>query len=424
MNMSDPLIACPKCGTQIKLTESLAAPMIQAARLEDQEKLRAKEQAIATKEATFQRQSLELKAQKNNMEAQISKRLEGEQKRIAQDEKLRAQKAAQADIDARDRNMRDLQNQLNTQATKLETAQKAELAARQKERELTERERELELNVEKKVQENLAQVQAKARAEAEAKLGLKVTEKDDRIASMSRTIEDLQRKAAQGSQQSQGEALEVTLETQLSQKFPYDRIEPVKKGEFGGDALQIVLANNGKKCGSILWETKHTKAWSNDWLAKLRNDQRNAKADIAVIVSTTLPKGVKSFEQIDNVWVVGVSYFEALASVLRQGLINIQSVKLTQVGQQTKTELVYAYLTGSEFRQRVEAIVENFTAMRVDLDRERKALTKLWSKREKQIQNVLDSTVGLHGDLQGIAGHAIQEIEGLEFDLPLLEEES
>jgi hypothetical protein len=297
---------------------------------------------------------------------------------------------------------------------KLAEAQKIQAETMRKQRELDEAKREFELTVEKKVQEGLGAVRDKARLEAEDSLKAKVAEKETQIAGMQRQIEELRRKAEQGSQQLQGEALEIELESQLRARFARDLIEPVPKGEFGGDVLHRVLGPTGQACGTILWETKRTKAWSDSWLVKLRGDQRAAKAEIAMIVSTALPKGVESFDLIDGVWVVEPRFALPLAIALRQSLIDVAGSKLAQEGQQSKMELVYGYLTGPRFRHRIDAIVERFTEMQSDLDRERKTMMRMWAKREEQLRGVLDSTAGLYGDLQGIAGRAMADIESLD----------
>jgi len=236
---------------------------------------------------------------------------------------------------------------------------------------------------------------------------------------MQRQIEDLRRKAEQGSQQLQGEAQEIELESLLRARFPRDLIEPVAKGEFGGDVLHHVLGPGGQTCGTILWECKRTKNWSDGWLAKLRDDQRSAKADVALIVSSALPRNVDTFDLVDSVWVADPRFAVPLVIALRQSLIDLAASRLAQDGQQTKMELVYAYLTGPRFRHRVEAIMEKFTDMQADLDRERKTMMRLWAKREEQLRGVLESTAGLYGDLQGIAGRAMPEIDSL--DLLLIE---
>jgi hypothetical protein len=240
-------------------------------------------------------------------------------------------------------------------------------------------------------------------------------EKDQTITAMQRQIEELKRRAEQGSQQLQGEVLELELEALLTAKFPRDTIRPVPKGEFGGDVLQRVVGPANQVCGTILWESKRTKNWSDGWLPKLREDQRAAKAEIAIIVSQALPKDVETFGLVDGVWVADPKVALAVAMSLRQTLIEVAGVRQASEGQQTKMEMVYSYLTGPRFRQRVQALVEAFSSMKEDLDREKKAITRQWAKREEQIDRVMQATVGMYGDLQGIAGRTLQEIEGLEF---------
>ena len=212
----------------------------------------------------------------------------------------------------------------------------------------------------------------------------------------------------------------MELEALLAAKFPRDTIEPVPKGEFGGDVLQRVIGPLNQVCGTILWECKRTKNWSDGWLPKLREDQRAAKAEIAVIISQALPKEVESFDLVDGVWVADPKVALPMAMSLRQTLIEVAAVRQASEGQQTKMEMVYGYLTGPRFRQRVQAIVEAFSSMKEDLDREKKVITRQWAKREEQIDRVMQATVGMYGDLQGIAGRTLQEIEGLEFQ-PMLE---
>jgi hypothetical protein len=247
-----------------------------------------------------------------------------------------------------------------------------------------------------------------------------LAEKEEQIASMQRQVEELKRKAEQGSQQLQGEVQELALEATLRAKFPRDVIEPVPKGEFGGDILQRVIGPLNQHCGAILWESKRTKNWTDTWLAKLREDLRKAKADIALIISNTLPKGVHAFDHIDGVWVTEPRCAIPVALVLRQSLIEIAAVRLAGEGQHTKMEIMYQYLTGPRFRQRLEAIVEKFSDMQEDLDKERKAMTRLSAKREEQIRGVIEATAGMYGDLQGIAGKALKEIDGIA--LPLIED--
>ena len=286
-----------------------------------------------------------------------------------------------------------------------------------KQRELDDARRELDLTVEQRVQESLQCTREKAKREAEDELRFKLAEREETIAGMQRQIEALKQKAEQGSQQLQGEVQEMELESLLSAKFPFDRVEPVPKGECGGDIVQRVLNPSGQGCGTILWESKRTRNWSDGWIRKLRDDQRAARADFAVIVSKALPKEFDSFDLMDGVWVVDPRCAVPLAIALRQSVIELAGVRQTNEGQRTKMGLVYQYLTGPRFRAHVESIVEKFTEMEDDLNKERRTITRLWAKREEQIHGVIDSTATMYGDLQGIAGRSLQEIQGLEMGL-------
>jgi hypothetical protein len=412
--MTDPQIVCPNCRTEIKLTESLAAPLLTEARQQFERQLATKEADFSRREAQVKQMQDDLAKAREAIDEQVAVKLKTERAAIAETEAKKARLALADDLSQRDRQLADLQQILAANDEKLAEAQKAQTDMLRKQRELEDAKREVELTVEKKVQENLAAVRDKARLEAEDALKAKVAERETQIAGMQRQIEELRRKAEQGSQQLQGEALEIELESLLRARFPRDLIEPVPKGEFGGDVVQRVLGPNGQTCGTILWESKRTKGWSDGWLAKLRDDQRAAKAEMALIVSSALPKGVETFDLIDNVWVAEPRFALPLAVALRQSLIDLAGSRQTQEGQQTKMEMVYAYLTGPRFRHRIDAIVEKFTEMRTDLDRERKVTMRMWAKREEQLNGVLDSTAGLYGDLQGIAGRAMQEIESLD----------
>jgi len=416
--MTEPTIHCPSCATEIRLTESLAAPLISATRRQFEQQLAQKDQEIVQRENGLREQQKQLHEAKRTLDEQIAQQvaaqLQTERRRIISEESQKAKQAAANELDSKTRELAELNDVLKARDAKLAEAQKAQAELITKQRELDDARRELELTVAKRIQDGLAEVRAQAKREAEDSLNLKVMEKEEKITSMQKTIEELKRKAEQGSQQLQGEVQELELEAMLRVKFPFDGIEPVAKGEFGGDALQRVISPTGQISGTILWESKRTKNWSDGWLVKLREDQRNAKADLAVLVSQALPKGVDSFEEIDGIWVVSPRAALPVATILRHSLQQIGLARLAAEGQHGKTELVYQYLTGPRFKQRVEAIVEAFSTMQEDLDKERKAILKQWAKREAQIERVMNATVGMYGDLQGIAGKSLQEIEGLE----------
>jgi hypothetical protein len=417
--MTEPTLTCPTCRTQIKLTESLAAPLIEDTRRRYDDQLARKEAEVAGREAAIRDQQAQIAADRDSIDAQVAAKVDEERGRIAAAEAQKAKRLVAVDLDHKVKEIADLNQVLKQRDAKLAEAQQAQAELFKKRRELDDAKREMDLTIQKQVQAELGAVREKAKQETEAALTLKVQEKEEQIASMQRQIEDLRRKAEQGSQQLQGEAQELALEALLRRKFSRDAFEPVPKGEFGGDLIQHVVGPTGQICGSILWEAKRTKNWSDAWLGKLREDQRAAKADVAIIVSHALPKGMLTLDQIDGVWVTEPRCAVAVAIALRESLIALAAARLAGEGQQTKMELVYQYLTGPRFRHQIEAVVERFSEMQADLDRERKTMMRLWAKREEQIRGVVESTAGLYGDLQGIAGRSLLEIDGLE--LPLLD---
>jgi len=412
--MTEPTITCPQCKAEIKLTESLAAPLLEATKRDFEQRLAQKEADAAKRETALREREAALAKEKETLEEQVGDKLKLERNKIVAEEARKAKLALSSDLEQKSKELLEIQNILKKKDEKLAEAQQAQADLLRKQRELDDAKRELDLTVEKRVQEGLTATRDQAKKEVEEALKFKVMEKEQTITSMQKQIEELKRRAEQGSQQLQGEVQELELEALLTSKFPQDQIQPVAKGEYGGDVLHRVAGSFGQPCGTILWESKRTKNWSDGWLAKLREDQRQAKAEIAIIVSQALPKEVETFEFIDGVWVTHPKAALPVAIAMRHTLLEVASARQASEGQQTKMEMVYQYLMGPRFRQRVQAIVEGFSSMQEDLDKERKVMMKQWAKREEQIDRVMEATVGMYGDLQGIAGKTLQEIEGLE----------
>jgi hypothetical protein len=423
--MSDIPIQCPRCGNEFKLTESLAQPLIEKMQQDFRQQLAQKDQQAAQQleavRAKFQQQEEVLRAQREKLDAdraaleeKAAELAEQQRRKIAEEEARKARLAAAGELESKTRQLREYEIIMAANNAKLAEAQKAQAELLRKERQLDDARREMELTVEKRVTAALGQEREKAQKEAEEKLKLQLAERDEQLKSMQKKIDELKQKAEQGSQQLQGEVQELELESRLKECFPHDLIEPVPKGEFGGDIIQVVHNPQGQRCGAILWESKRTKTWSDGWLAKLRGDMRTAKAECSILMSRTLPKDVETFALIDDVWVTGMLCALPLAAALRNALIEIQSTRLAGEGQQTKMGMVYQYLTGPEFRQRVEAMVEAFKAMQQDLQDEKKAMQKIWARREKQLDMASGAIAGMYGDLQGIAGRQLKEIEGLD----------
>ncbi|MBP0131813.1 MAG: DUF2130 domain-containing protein [Nitrosospira sp.] len=426
--MTEPAITCPNCKTEIRLTESLAAPLIETTRRQFQQQLAQKDDEIAKREQGILEKERQLTITKNKLDEQVASQVEDQLKidraRITAEESRKSKQAFANDLEQRSREVAELQEVLKSQEAKLTEAQKTQADLLRKQRELDDAKRELDLTIEKRVQEGLSVTRQQARKEAEDEQRLKVLEREQTIAAMQKQIEDLKRRSEQGSQQLQGEVQELELENLLRNKFPFDAIEPVPKGEFGGDVLHRVVGPSAQPSGTILWEFKRTKNWSDSWLVKLRDDQRTAKAEIAVIVSQVLPKGVETFDLVEGIWVTHPRAALPVAMILRQSLLELALARQANQGQQTKTDMVYQYLTGPRFRLRVEAIVEAFSTMQEELDREKRVIMKQWAKRGEQIERVMGATVGMYGDLQGIAGKSLQEIEGLELKSLSLTDES
>jgi hypothetical protein len=412
--MNEPLIVCPSCNNEIKLTESLAAPLIESTRRAYEQKFAQKDAEIAKRESILKQQQEALAQAQVAIDEQVAVKLKTERSSIVATEGKKAREALADEIAKAQAEKAEVHDLLKQRDAKLAEAQKNEIELRRDRQRLQEEKENFELDKQRALDAERSKIRETAMKDADEQSRMKIAEKEKTITDLQAKLQDALRKAEQGSQQLQGEVQELELEWLLRAKFPRDTVDPVPKGEHGGDVLHRVLGPTGQICGTILWESKRTKNWSDGWLAKLREDQRTAKAEIAVVVSQVLPKHIEIFDLSDGVWITEPRCIVPIATALRQSLIELAGARQASDGQQTKMEMVYQYLTGPRFRQRVEAIVEKFSDMQEDLDKERKMMTRQWAKREQQIRGVIESTAGMYGDLQGIAGRTFQEIEGLE----------
>jgi len=398
--MPQQTINCPKCGARIEVTEILAH--------EIEEKLNAEFQVRLKKEKDSHLQALQ--AKDSEIQAKVTSEIK----------KAEAQARKKAE-DAIGLELTDLKAQLDEERTKREASQREELNLRKRQRELEDSKKELELEMTRKLDAERSKIEEVAAQRIVEEHRLKDAEKDKKLADALKQVEELKRKMEQGSQQAQGEVLELELEALLKKEFPFDEIDAVSKGVRGGDVTQTVKTQSGRVCGKILWETKRTKAWSDSWIQKLKDDQREAKAGLAVLVSEALPDGFHHFRQMDGgVWVTDVPSVLSLAIALRVVLIQVSNAREAEMGKKEKMELVYSYLTGPEFKNRVSAIIEAFRTMHEDLEAEKRAMQRIWEKRAKQIEKVIANTSGMYGDLEGLAGTSLPPIKILE--LPLAED--
>jgi len=375
--MAEPSITCPSCGKKIPLTRALRTE-IEASVREDYER-----------------------------------RLSEEVERARKQGGKEAEKKSAQEVTA-------LKAELDTQAKDLERAKQAELALRKRERDLERKQEDVELTVARKLDDERNRIVTETQTRLAEQQRLKDAEKERQLADMRRQIEDLKRKAEQGSQQLQGEAGEDELEATLREAFPGDDIAPVPQGIRGADLHQIVVGPRGARSGAILWECKNAKHWSDGWIAKLKDDQRTLRADVAIIVTASLPKDCRHFASVEGVVVTDFACAAPVASLVRAQLLQLAQTRTTAVNKDQKLELLYRYLSGIEFRQRVEAIVEAFEKMREDLDQERRAAERQWAKRLKQIESVTFNIAGMYGDLQGLVP-TLPSITRLELPEPELE---
>ncbi len=417
--MSDAILRCPHCMGEVPLSESLAAPLLQTMRVQFQQQLAEKDRLVQARELALTQRSQALELDARMLEQRIAEQTDAlVQKARIEIAAAEAERAAKRIAENQSQQQQALQNALSEVAEKnlkLAQAQQEQADYMRKARELDDRVREVDITVEKRVQLALAEIRQHARTEAEQALQLKLMEKDRLLAATQAKLSELTQRVEQGNLQLQGEVLEIALENSLKTRFPFDLIEPVPKGESGADVVQTVLNAHAHICGKMLWETKRTKHFSEAWIAKLKDDQRLVHADVAILVSQSMPKEINHFGLIDGVWVVAKDVAMPVAHLLRESLMQLASAKLVGIGVQSKTQLIYSYLTGPRFRARVEAMVDAFRQMQDDLAKERRVIKRQWAKREMQIERISSATVGMWGELQGIVGKSLQEIEGLEW---------
>lgn len=403
--MTEQAIKCPSCGSNIPLTETLANQAKESVRKEFEGRERERNDEIKRQIEELERARNEIEASKRDVAGTVEKMLATEKLRLSQEAAKKAREAVLVELN-------DLKAETAEKDRLLAVARDTELEQRKRARDLEERQKSLELEVARKIDEERARIKAAALDSFSEEHRLKDLEKDKQLGDARRALAEMTRKLEQGSMQAQGEVLELDLESMLKAKFPVDAIDPVPKGRRGADILHRVYTRDGTVCGTIVWEFKNTKAWSDEWIAKLKDDQREERADIAVIVTGTMPKGVAAFALVEGVWVTNITLAGPLAEALRVNLVQLSSSRLASVGKNEKMEAMYNYLTGPEFRQKVEAIAEAFKAMKDDLEQEKRAMTRIWAKRDKQIERVVMNTLKLYGDMQGIA--TLPEIKSLE----------
>lgn len=402
-------ISCPKCGESISIDDVLTRQIEGSIRKEMEREQQVREAEIIRQQKDLETQVHALEESKKQANAEIEKRvaekIESESAELRKRLKVEADKEQSAE-------KKMLEDLLAEKEAKLREATEKELELRKEKNRFEEEKRNFELDKQRQFDEERKTIVEEASKKATEESQYLIAQLKKQLTDATKAKDDLARKLEQGSQQTQGEVLELALEEILKAEFPMDEIVPVPKGVNGADIVQKVCDRSGRACGQIVWESKKTKAWSEGWIAKLKDDQRAIRADVAVIVSTTLPDGVKGFILRDGVWICDAKLIVALTTAIRINLESIAREKAMSVGKNEKMEILYAYLTGVEFKQRVEAIVEAFSGMDDGLKKERMAFEKIWAEREKQIKKVMSNTIGMYGDLSGYV--TLPQIKSLE----------
>lgn len=412
-------IKCPKCGQQFPMEEAVSEEYKKDLREQMMAYKKQKDEEMARREKEWQDQS-------SKKETEYTRKLQEEKQQLRQSLEEQLRKTIGADFENQ---LRLLEQSNKDSDEKLKTARQKEMEFLQKEHELKSREAELELSVQRRLQEERGKLSDELRKLEEQKIAAKETEYQLRLKELEKQLEDqkkladeMRRKAEQGSTQLQGEVQELALEEMLRHTFPFDLVSEVGKGVRGADCIQTVRNNFGLECGKIIYESKRTSAFVPDWIEKLKMDMRNLKADVAVIVTKTMPKDMEAFGIRDGLWICSFAEVKSLATVLRDGVIRVFTAGKNQENKGDKMHLLYDYLTSNEFAEQWKAIREGFMSMKLSIQKERDAMEKLWKAREKQLEKVLLNAAHIRGSIEGIAGQDSIDLNLGDDTVNLLEE--
>lgn len=397
-----PNIKCPNCGFEFPMEEAVS----------EEYKKELREQMLAykkQKDEEYLKKEKEFQTAIQHKDAEYAKRLQEEKKLLQQSLEENLRKSIGSDYENQ---LKLLQQSNKDNEEKLKLARQKELAFLQKEKELKTKEEELEISTQRKLLEEREKMKQDLLKEESSRMELKehehqlkVKELEMQLEDQKKLTEEMKRRQEQGSMQLQGEAQELLLEEILRNTFPFDTIEEVGKGVRGADCIQTVRNNFGQECGKIIYESKRTENFSNDWIEKLKTDMRSQGADIAMIVTRAMPKDMSQFGEKNGVWICSFTEVKALTHALRDGIIKVFNASKNQQNKGDKMHLLYDYLTSNEFSEQWKAIREGFISMKQSIQKERDVMEKLWKAREKQLEKVLLNSAHIKGSIEGIAGH-------------------
>ncbi|WP_417371223.1 DUF2130 domain-containing protein [Gelidibacter japonicus] len=395
-------INCPECGSQIDVNDILKHQIEESIKKEYQDKFLEQTQALKKEQVEFENKKKDFEAELDNARKELEKSLKAQLKAEVAEE--------QSDL------IKSMQEELKTKSDQVKELHKKEGEILRLTREKEEAISLAKLEAQNEIDALLKKERLNAKKEAISENELRIKEYEKQLADQKKLMEEMKRKHEQGSMQLQGEIQELAIEEWLQQKYPLDSISEIKKGTNGADCLQIVNTRANQNCGTIYYESKRAKNFSNTWIEKFKNDIRDKNADIGVLVTEVLPSDMDRMGLKEGVWICTYEEFKGLSEVLRVSIINISNTLVSQENKGDKMVMLYDFLTSNEFRLQIEGIVEGFTLMQMDLNSEKNAMKRLWKKREKQIEKVISNTLNMHGSIKGIAGTAIQEIKLLEIN--------
>ncbi|MFC2057544.1 DUF2130 domain-containing protein [Campylobacterota bacterium] len=412
-------VKCPNCGTQIDIDEIFYHQIeekFKQQHLQDQKKL---QNEIEAKRKEYKAHLDALKVKEDALKEEKEKF--DEELRKATKEQLRVERIKLQDelkkelVEEQSASMAMLQKELEEKSKELQKYNEAKVEIEKLKREKEELASRAKAEAEIALSQKLVEEKAKIQKTLEEANALKLKEKDEQMEQLKRSLDDAKRKAEQGSMQIQGEALELAIESWLSSQFPFDTVDEVKKGAFGADCVQTIHTRELQNCGVICYESKNTKAWSDSWVTKLKQDMLKVNADLGVLVTSVYPNGMDRMGFVEGIWVCSLDEFKGSVSLLRESLIRVHMTVQKEENKSDKMTLLYNYLTGNEFSMQLKSIVDGFMSMQQELDKERRSLMASWKRRQKLIDGVLQNTTEMYGSLQGIAGAgALGHIEALE----------
>jgi len=419
-------INCPNCNASIDVNDILYHQLEEKLKQNNSAEQQKLQQEIENKRVEYKNAFQALEQQQNSINEQKEKFAEElKLATVAQvkQEKLKYETTIKKQIEEENsESLLLLKKELLEKSNQVKDLNKSRAEVEQLKREKDEIESKVKADAEISLTERLNEEKIKIQKNADEQNELKFKQKDEQMRQLNEQLQIAQRKAEQGSMQLQGEVQELAIEEYLELKYPFDAIEEIKKGARGADCIQTVHTREIQNCGKIYYESKRTKDFQKTWIEKFKTDMRAKNVDIGVLVTQTLPTGLERMGLVEGVWVCTFEEFKGVSALLRENIIRLSHVKMSEENKTDKMSLLYGYLTSTEFQMQMEAIVEGFTQMQTDLDKEKRAMTKIWKQREKQIDKVLDNTIGMYGSIKGIAGNAIRTIKSLE--LPYSDEVS